>query len=603
MLRKLQSCDWEKRTEYIIALCGLAFALLLLVLYESSNQSTSFKTAENLTAYAVSVYPLICLLRLAWVDYGKDWALFGWVSAFVDILFLSSILYVFSLQYENPAATLKAPSYTYYYALIALHAMRFKPRLVLSMGVGVTLTWLLLVTLFMRESVNITHSYATYIASDQILLGAEIEKMVSFMLFAIILTLGVSRARNLLSEASTQQIMQFKVQEAQEAVRIKNEFLGTMSHELRTPMHGVLGMVEALKETELTFEQRKYIEVIETSGNELLIIIENILDYTRLEMGQLNDKAEEFNLNDVISDLHRNFGPKARDKHLDFITYLDPKSEFFLTGNEDRFLQVLGHLVDNAIKFTDSGHVILTVSSLAIDAEYATLSVRVEDSGIGIAKDDLDIIFEKFSQSDGSITRRHGGVGLGLSISQSLVQSKGGNIHVDSEIGKGSTFSFDIRVPYRRDARTAKHEAKRLAARDMSNVPVLIVDDQPACANILQKQLNDLGIMPNIVNTANDACVAINAVHNTKKSYKVCIIDYEMPKSNGLLLGQLIRSRSQLDDMKIIVLSSSDERLVKDGFEKIGITAYLQKPYLAEAFNEAILTAMVEEPELAQAVS
>ncbi len=590
--------NWTRHTEYIIGMCGAIFAAALFGLYLSAVFFIPDIQTVGAVSFVILAYVVACLLRLTWVHFGPEYKGFGWVSAFIDLTFLSIIIAVLSLQNGEAAAALKASSHGFYYVIIALHAMRFKPLQVLAMGAVAIMCWSGFSIISVRSAQDMSFAYFTYISSPQLYISADIEKVFGILAFSILIAIGVSRAKALLTTAIETQISEVRIEEAEKAVKVKTEFLGTMSHELRTPMNGVLGMTEALRNTNLSAEQMKYVEVIERSGSALLSLIENILDYTELEMGDLNANSAEFNLKDKIDRIGLKLGPDARRKRLDFLIHIEPGSEHLIMGDEDRFAQVITNLVNNAIKFTDEGFVSLTISCKPIDHEHASLSVSVEDSGIGISKEKLDLIFERFAQSDASKTRRHGGTGLGLTIAQSIVRAKGGEITVESQLGEGAKFSFDLRVPYRKIDQ--KPQSLLRMREGLRRLKVLIVDDEPASADLLQKQLNDIGIMPQIVHDAQSACAAINAAYNAKNAYNFALIDYEMPQVNGLKLAQVIRSRPELDSMKIIVVSATDEDLAKKEFMRVGATAYLTKPYPVEILESAIFKAITADDRIAE---
>jgi len=275
---------------------------------------------------------------------------------------------------------------------------------------------------FLFQGAAVTQSYAQYISSTDVLIGSEIERLVALGLFSTLLAIGVKRAQDLLSEAAEKRISDIKMIESEKSSRVKTEFLATMSHELRTPLNGVLGMSEVLRRTELSETQESFVEVIEKSGQDLLSIIEDILDYTQLESEEMTRHIDEFELS------------------AENITFI---------GDEFRLKRILINLLGNAIKFTEEGFVSLYITTTKTDAQSAVLSVYVQDSGIGIAEENFELIFEKFTQADNSKTRQYGGAGLGLSISQSLVRAEGGEIKLLSRLGQGSKFYFDITLPYK----------------------------------------------------------------------------------------------------------------------------------------------------------
>ena len=450
---------WERNTEDIIAMLGVVFALFLFGL----NLLFGLKSEADLpaghihdiagahiTEYAYWLYPLICGARVAWVRLRPSTgAVYAWTSALIDIVFLTIIIYAFSLQYQNPAASLMAPTYSFYYVIIALHAMRFQARLVVAMGVSIIAIWAAMLLLFLLQGAYVTQSYSQYISSTDILIGSEVEKLLALGIFSFLLAFGVKRAKDLLSEASEKKISDVKRIETEKASRVKTEFLATMSHELRTPLNGVLGMSEVLKTTELSPKQKNFVDIIEKSGEDLLSIIEDILDFTQLESGETTAYPTPFQLSSVITKVDKKLRSKAYDKSLKFIIETQGAENTILIGDETGLKRILTNLLGNAIKFTQQGYVSLHIKTELIDSQNAKLSISVQDSGIGIAEEHYKKIFEKFSQADNSKTREYGGAGLGLSISQSLARAQGGEIKLDSQLGEGSRFYFDISLPYK----------------------------------------------------------------------------------------------------------------------------------------------------------
>jgi len=477
--RSYQS-QWELRTEYIIAILGVGFALFLFGLnlffgikapLKTVSENVQGITFENISEYAYWIYPFICIGRLVWVHFRPTSRVYTWLSALIDTIFLTVIIYAFSLKYQNPSASLLAPTFGFYYVIIALHAMRFNAQLVMVMGVSTILIWTVMLFSFVNQGAKITQSYEQYFSSSDVLIGSEIEKLIALALFSILLAIGVKRAKNLLSEAAEKQISDVKMIESEKSSRVKTEFLAAMSHELRTPLNGVLGMSEVLKTTDLTETQAGFVDIIEASGQDLLSIIEDILDYTQLEADQTTRHIAPFALNDITAKLDKKLRPKAEKKALDFRIITEGADNILLMGDEARLKRVLINLLDNAIKFTQNGYVLLHIKTTIVDTQSAALSVYVQDSGIGIAEENFEMIYEKFTQVDNSTTRQYGGAGLGLSISQNLVRAEGGEINLDSQLGRGSRFSFEIQLPYQ--AKQSDAPGKTLARPASITAPIV----------------------------------------------------------------------------------------------------------------------------------
>lgn len=578
---------WRRQTEYIIGVAEVAFATFIMVLYFGASNTSSIISSANLTRIAVVLFVAISVGRLAWVHYFRAAIWFGWISAAVDILFLSGIIYIFSLQYGTSAASLLAPSFAYYFVFIALHAMRFDVKLVVGAGLLSSLAWAGMLTAFVMQGVSTTHSYAAYISSTDLLVGAEIEKIVSLLAFTVMLGLGVKRASEILEDAAEKRVTEVKMLEAEKTAQLKTEFLANMSHEIRTPMNGVLGMVQILRNSDLQPAQLEHIDTIQRSGDALLTIINDILDFSKIEAGKLRLDAASFNLRLACEDVVTLLGSTARDKGLELILNLHPDVPVHLLGDAGRLRQILTNLIGNAIKFTETGYVMCEIRGVERDG-VAHLSVTVKDTGIGIPQEKLDGIFDEFSQVDGSATRRFGGTGLGLSISKSLVNLMGGELSVASTVGEGSEFSFtaDLLLDRRKPVPKAK-----AGIVDLTTVPILVVDDLAINSDILKLQLRQMGAAPDIVDNARDAVMAIRTAQNAGCPYAILVTDYQMPDIDGLELVRSIRKRSTFANLQIVVLSSIDDPSIRKDFLAADVSAYMTKPCRYVDFEEAIYTA------------
>ncbi len=267
---------------------------------------------------------------------------------------------------------------------------------------------------------------------------------------------GVTTYTDVTEERKRQQELEDARSAAQAADRAKSEFLANMSHEIRTPMNGVMGMAELLARTELDARQEVYADVIIKSGSSLLTIINDTLDFSKLDAKQMELDPLPFKLNDAIEDVATLVSSRVAEKNLELIVRVDPALPEMLVGDVGRIRQIVTNLMSNAVKFTDKGHVYVDVSGGSAAGNMYTLHVKVEDTGVGIARDKCDNVFEKFSQVDNSATRKHEGTGLGLAISSSLIELMGGEIGVESEPGEGSTFWFTIELPVHRGVESKK---------------------------------------------------------------------------------------------------------------------------------------------------
>ncbi len=369
-------------------------------------------------------------------------------------------------------------------------------------------------------------------------------------------------------------VLEDATKRANDADIAKSEFLANMSHEIRTPMNGVMGMAELLVKTELTDKQRMFADVIVKSGSSLLMIINDVLDFSKIESGQLKLDPAPFDLTEVVEDVAALLSPKFAEKNVELIIRVSPNIPDVMVGDNGRIRQLLINMLGNAVKFTEIGHVYLKISGKYCDnGSNINLDFLIVDTGIGISKEDRPKVFEKFSQADASATRNYEGTGLGLSISSSLVKLMGGKIGVESELGNGSTFWFSIQLPVCGDA------VKTIPpTTDIAGAKVLIVDDNAINRSILLEQMKLWGLDAEDAFSGEEALVMANRASECNSSYDLIILDYQMPGMTGGDVAKEFRAREQLRDVPIIMLTSVDE--TEDGlsFASLGIASYLTKP-------------------------
>lgn len=351
---------------------------------------------------------------------------------------------------------------------------------------------------------------------------------------------------------------------AEAASRAKSAFLANMSHEIRTPMNGVVGMAELLCDTSLSEEQRLFAETIRSSGEALLVIINDILDFSKIEAERLTLHPEPFDLERTIHEIAMLLQPRAREKGIDILIDFDMFLPTRYVGDPGRLRQVLTNLIGNAVKFTDSGHVLIRVVGIQGEAGKQQLHVTVEDTGIGIAVENLGHIFGEFNQVEADQNRKFEGTGLGLSITKRLVERMQGEIWVDSELGKGACFGFKLALPI---AENADEPRVPIAVKK-----VLVVDDQFINRTILERQLVPCGIDVTLSRSGADALAVLDA-----GQFDAIITDHEMPEMDGLTLASRIRAKGI--KTPILLLSSNPAHASEaDGAEHLAAT--LQKPIL-----------------------
>ncbi|MDP4034482.1 MAG: response regulator [Pseudorhodobacter sp.] len=371
---------------------------------------------------------------------------------------------------------------------------------------------------------------------------------------------------------------------AEAANRAKSAFLANMSHEIRTPMNGVVGMAELLCDTALSEEQRLFAETIRSSGEALLVIINDILDYSKIEAERLTLHPEPFDLERTIHEVTMLLQPRARAKGLDLMIDFDMFLPTRYIGDAGRLRQVLTNLMGNAVKFTEAGHVLVRVVGIEAELGNQQLHVTVEDTGIGILPEHLDHIFGEFNQVESAANRKFEGTGLGLAITQQLIERMGGAVWVDSEPGKGSCFGFRLSLPVAEED-TTQHVPVTLRR-------ALVVDDQFINRTILERQLVSCGIAVTLCRSGADALVVLAE----DADYDVLLTDHDMPEMDGLTLAAKVRAGGWAMP---IVLLSSNPAAAREGEGAKDLTAILQKPILrADLYRrlQALSAPAVEAP-------